>query len=223
MTEVAGPIEPSARARFRALLSDLVEAHPELSSGELAELVGRTLPDEDRHLVADFLTAEARNILAWELRAHFVRNRQGIYAALDLANPDAPPVEALDGDARESVFEKIVQWREFDPLVGRSRPLLEMNKRSLLESAQYDARTVFLHGWKMQLKTKLAAALPDEESALVRDYFSPEQVLTLGESIKREMSDGHFRLKINPVQSLSSRVAVPRQADGRDSERSQDH
>lgn len=214
MTEPIEPIEPSARARFRALLSDLVEAHPELGTSELAELAGRSLPDEDRELVADFLTAEAHSILAWELHAHFNKTRQGIYAAIDLANPDAPPVADLAEERRESIFDRISQWREFVPSENRTRPLLQFNRAALLESAQFDATRVALHGWKMHLKTRLAERLPDD-TALVADHFSPEQILALGESVKKEMTRGNLRLKIQPVRALSRPIAITRQADGR--------
>jgi hypothetical protein len=210
--------EPTPRARFRALLALMVENHPELSSGELAELVGRTLPDEDRHLVSEFLTSEARNILAWEMRAQFVRTRQGIYSVLDLANPDSPAISDLEDAARESVFERISQWREFVPSEGRARPLLQMTKQTLLESAQYDAATVFRHGWKMKLKTRLADGLPDDDTSTVADVFSAEQVLTLGETIKKEMTRGNFRLAIKPIHAISRRAPVSRQGDGRDSQ-----
>jgi hypothetical protein len=201
----------------------LVEQHPELTTGQLADLIGQTLPESDRELVGEFLSAEARNILAWELRAQFSRNRQGIYGVLDFNNPDAPPVDELDQEKKESLFDRIAQWREFVPSERRTRPLLELNKVKLLESAQYDAGITFLHGWKMLLKTRLADRLPDDEAVLVRDQFTPEQVLQLGETIKKEMGRGNFRLKIAPVHALSRPVAVPRQGDGRDAEGPQAH
>jgi hypothetical protein len=210
-------LAPTARARFRAHLELLVARHPELDSGELADLVGQTLPDSDRTLVGEFLAAEARNILAWEMRAQFVRTRHGIYSVLDIGNPDAPGVADLDDEKRESLFDRISHWREFVPSENRARPLLELNKPKLLESAQYDAGVTFLHGWKMLLKTRLAERLPDE-SALVRDHFTPEQVFVLGETIKKEMGRGNFRLKIAPVRALSRTAPVSRPGDGRDAE-----
>jgi hypothetical protein len=159
--------------------------------------------------VGEFLSAEARNILAWEMRAQFVRTRQGIYGVLDLSNPDAPSVDELEPDKKATLYERITQWREFLPSENRSRPLMEFNKAKLLESAQYDAGITFLHGWKMQLKTRLAKALPDDESVLVRDQFTPEQVLSLGETIKKEMARGNFRLKITPVHALPRTTPVP--------------
>jgi hypothetical protein len=109
------PVALTARARFRAHLETLVQRHPELSAGELADLVGQTLPDSDRELVEEFLSAEARNILAWEMRAQFSRTRQGVYRVLDLANPDAPAIDDLDEGKKVSLFDRISQWREFVP------------------------------------------------------------------------------------------------------------
>jgi hypothetical protein len=204
----------TARARFRAHLESLVQIHPELNSGELADLIGQTLPDSDRELVGEFLSAEARNILAWEMRAQFVRTRQGIYGVLDINNPDAPAVDEMEAGKKASLYERVIQWREFVPSEHRSRPLLELNKARLVESAQYDAGITFLHGWKMMLKTRLAEQLPDDETVLVRDIFTPAQVLLLGETIKKEMGRGNFRLKIAPVHALPRTPAIPRQGHG---------
>jgi hypothetical protein len=44
---------------------------------------------------------------------------------------------------------------------------------------------------------------------LVRDQFTPEQVLSLGETIKKEMARGNFRLKITPVHALPRTTPVP--------------
>jgi hypothetical protein len=205
----------SARARFRAHLEALVEQHPELSSGEIADLVAQTLPEEDRGLVTQFLSSEARNILAWELRSQFMRTRQGIFGVIDLANPDARGVEGLGEKARDTLYDRIVQWREFDPIARRSRLIMDMNEAILLASADYDAAIIGHHGWKMHLKTRLAAALHDDASALVKDRFTPEQVASLGEQLKKEMSRGNFRLKITPVHALPRPSSVPGPSHGR--------
>lgn len=204
----------SARAQFKARLAAFAEEHHELSAGEAAELFGRSLPDQDRNLVNEFLTGEARNILAWELRASFSRTRQGVFAAMDVMNPDRPAIAKLDEQQRISLFDRITQWREFVPSENRARLILEFNRAQLLESAQYDAGLVSHHGWKMMLKTRLAEGLPDE-SITVGAFYQPEQVAELGESIRKDMTRGNFRLKIHPVRPLSRPTPVQGQADRR--------
>lgn len=206
------------RSAFRAKLAAFAEEHADLSTGELADMFGQALPDEERALVADFLSAEARNILAWELRAQFSRTRHGVFAAMDITNPDRPAVAALGEKQRESLFERITQWREFVPSENRTRLIMEFTRPTLLESAQFDASRVAHHGWKMLLKTRLADGLPDD-STPVASHYTPDQVAALGESIRKEMTRGNFRLKIEPVRPLPRPTPVPRQAHGGRAER----
>lgn len=208
-------VEPrNARAEFRARLASFAEEHPELDSGKAAEQFARSLPDEDRTLVNDFLSAEARNILAWEMRAQFSRTRAGVFAALDIANPDRPAVADLSERARESLFERIGQWREFVPSENRARLVLDLTRPQLLDSARYDAGQIAHFGWKMLFKKRLAEGLPDD-STPVSSHYTADQLATLGAQIRRDMTRGNFRLKIEPVRPLPRPSAVPRQGDGR--------
>lgn len=207
----------NARAEFRARLAAFAEEHSGLSAGEAAEQFGGSLPDQDRELVNEFLTTEARNILAWELRAQFSRNRAGIFAALDITNPDRPAVAELGERAQESLYERITQWREFVPSDNRAQLLMVLTRPKLRESAQYDAGHVAHFGWKMLLKTRLADGMPDDMTP-VGSHYTPEQIAALGEQIRRDMTRGNFRLKIQPVRPLPGPTAVPRQGDGRHAE-----
>ena len=192
---------PTTRQHVISVLRDLAEAHPELDTREIAELAAKRLPDEERNLITDFLRVEFSSILAWELRASYSQTRHGIFAAIDIDNPDAPPIAELSEQRRETLYERITAWREYVPSQNRTRPLIDMNRVEVLESAQYDAAKTFHHGWKMLLKRRLAEALPDDV-ALVRDHFDPDEILSLGEQIKKEMSRGNFKLKITPAQAL---------------------
>lgn len=192
---------PAARATLRQRLAEAVEANPELTAPELADLFARTLPDADRPLVEQFLAAEARNILAWELRAQFSRVRRGIFAALDLTNKEAvEPMSEPAVAARETLYERIAQWREYEPQSGRTRLLLDMTKAELLSSAQYDAGRIAAFGWKMLVKERLAQRMGDGER--VADRYSAEEVAGLISRTRQEMTRGNFRLRIQPVAPL---------------------
>lgn len=210
----------SARAEFRARLAMFAEEHPELETGEAARMFGRSLPDQDRNLVNEFLTAEAQNFLAWELRAQFSRTRSGIFAAMDITNPDRPPVEAMSPKARETLFERIGQWKEFVPSENRTKLMATLTRSKLRESAQYDAGQSQLYGWKMMLKNRIADGLPDDTTT-VGDHYTPAELVTIGEDIHKEMSRGNFRLKIQPVRTLPRPTAIQGQADGRHPEESE--
>ena len=152
------------------------------------------------------------------MRAQFSRTRQGIFAALDFSNPDRPLIETLPDDKRETLYERITQWREVVPSENRSRLMMTLTKPQLLESAQYDATRIARYGWKMLFKERIARGLPDDRTT-VAEHYTPDQLATLGENVRKEMSRGNFRLKIQPVRSLPRPTSVQEQTDGRYSER----
>lgn len=202
------------RQRFRALLEQMTTEHPAMSAGELADLVAETLPDDDMQLVQEFLASEARTILAYELRAKFSQTRNRIYQTFDLRNRDAPPVRELSERRQNTLYERIEGWREFVPSENRTRPLLDMNRAALLDSAEYDLRKTFTFGFKGMLKQRLAAGLTNDEQT-VADVYTDDQIIDLTERVKKEMSHGNFRLKIRALDSLSSGDRVQGQGDGR--------
>src|SRR5207302_482705 len=142
-------IPRNARAEFRARLAAFVESHPEMSAPDAAGLFARMLPDTERDLVEAFLGAEAHNILAWEVRAQFSRNRSSIFAAVGIGNPDQPGLATLNEKARLSLYERISQWHEYVPSIERTDLLLKFTRPALLESAQFDARNSAHYGLKM--------------------------------------------------------------------------
>jgi hypothetical protein len=208
----------SARAEFRARLAAFAEEHPELDTGETARLFGQSLPDEDRGLVNEFLTTEAHHFLAWELRAQFSRTRSGIFAAMDITSPDQPTTADMPDETRERLFDRITQWREFVPSENATKILVSLNRPKLRESAQFDADHVARYGWKMMLKNRLADGLPDDTTE-VREHYTPDQLITIGKEISKEMNRGNFRLRVQPVRSLPRPASIPKQTDGGNPER----
>lgn len=211
----------SARRRFRALLERTAEEHPELSAPEIAELISQSLPADDPELVDDYLYEEAHAILALMVRASFAANRQGIYTTIDVANPDAQPLAARSEKVKTTLSRRVEQWREYVPTLNQARPLLDMTHDELLASAQYDAGHVFIRGWKMRLKEKLAADVP-ADGTTVGDHYTNEEVLDIAETIKKEMTRGNFRLSIKTLHALSGGDRLQGQVDGWNTARSKD-
>jgi len=205
------------RQRLRQILEDLYADHPEMSTAELADLAASTLPNEDADLVQAFLAAEARQILAWEVRTHMAQNRSKIMQVIDLhGRTQAPPLMQRSEKVRSSLYERIEAWREYVPSENQSRPLLDMNRRALLESADADLGRAFTLGFKHLLKRRLADGMPDDETP-AHAVYTTEEVATIAEDVKKEMSRGNFRLKLAPVQPIPGAPPVSRQAHGRDS------
>lgn len=217
-------IEVNPRQRFRQLLEDMSAEHPELGAGELADLVGRTLPQEDVIFVQQFLTSEARTILAYELRMHFAQNRNSIFSTIDIQNRNrvqgsggkSAPVTVADlpERKRQSLYERIEAWREYVPSERRSRALLDMNRAALLDSADFDLQKTYHFGFKGRLKQRLAEGLTND-TVTVSEVYTNEQIVDLTEAVKKEMSRGNFRLKIAPVHSIPSGDPDAGQTDGR--------
>jgi hypothetical protein len=219
-------VDPSTvltpRQRFRQIIEDLLAEHPEMSTADLADLVATTLPTEDAELVEAFLAAEARQILAWEVRAHVAQNRGQIMHVIDIhGRNQAPPLKQRSEKVRATLYDRIEAWREYVPSENQSRPLLDMTRRDLLESADFDLGRAFTFGFKHLLKRRLAEGMPDDNTP-AHAVYSTEQVADLAERIKEEMSRGNFRLKLAPFQSLPGAPSVPRQADGRNSAKPRD-
>jgi hypothetical protein len=193
-------IEPTPRQRLVALLRGARDDHPDLSPGELADEIAATLPDEDRELVEAYLASEARNILALELSRQVTANRNQIFQVFDLKNPKAPPVAQRSAKVKNTLYDRIEEWREFVPSQHRTRALLDMTRDELRESARFDLSKTFHHAFKARLKMKLADQLGDNQ--IVADVFSAETIVDLTQRIKGEISRGNFRLKITPVDAL---------------------
>lgn len=205
---------PPPRVVVRAKLAELAEQHPELTAGEAADLFGRQLPQEDRALVEAFLASEARNMFAYELRAQFSRVRGQIFAAIELPNGNpTEPLRERSESVTETLYERISQWREYNPLTGHSQVLMNMGRDDLLASAQYDAAHIAHRGHKMLLKQRLAGGLGEGDT--VADKFTAEQIASLTSTIKKEMTRGNFRLAIKPVPALPRSSSVSRQGHGR--------
>lgn len=234
--------ELSPRARLRRVLEDLVADHPEMSTADLAELVGRTLPEQDAQLVEEFLAAEAHQILAMELRMHFQQNRAGIFGTLDIhGRQPGVPLAQRSERVKNTLYERIEAWREYDPLAHRSRPLLDMNRRSLLESANFDMGRAFHFGFKGLLKQRMAEGMPDDDTP-ASSVFSAEQIVELSQKVRSDMARGSFRLRLQPMRPLTERSLLrgdlrdevepvdalpgapelPRQADGRRAQKPRD-
>jgi len=74
----------SARQIVRQRLAALIEQHPDMEIPDIADLFAHNLVEQDRNLVELFLASEARNIMAYELRAKTAQIRQGIFASLEI-------------------------------------------------------------------------------------------------------------------------------------------
>jgi hypothetical protein len=182
---------------------------------ELADQFARTLPDQDRHLVELFLASEARNIMAYELRARSSQVRNQMFASLDIKNPGSPVQLPEEGTRRgDTLFDRISQWREFVPMPGfngRGKLVSEMTKHELLESANYDAARINKFGWKMVVKQRLAADLNDEER--VMDHYQPEQIAELISRTRTEMASGKFSIRLRPAPFPTNGLRAPRHTD----------
>jgi hypothetical protein len=176
--------------------------HPEMSAGELADFVSTTLPDDDRELVQQFLNSEARTILAFEVRARHAQNRTGIFNTIDIHRTDAPSVAQLSERRRDTLYDRVEAWREYDPTERRSRALLDMNRPALLESANFDLQKMAHFGFKGLLKQRLAEGLPND-TVTVAEVYTTEQVVDLTERVKKEFNRGNLRLKLKPIRPLS--------------------
>lgn len=186
------------RARFMEFVRRTQEDNPELDAGEIADLVVETLNEQDPDLLDDYLRDEARAFVAWKVNGEVRRERTQILQTIDLTNKDAPPVAELSERRRLTLYERVEAWREFVPLQNRTRPLLDMTRRELLESADFDRSKVFYHGFKSLLKQRLAEGLPDDTTP-VGEVYTAEQVINLTERIKNEMNRGNFRLRVTPA------------------------
>lgn len=190
-----------ARQRFRQLLEQVTDEHPEMNSGEIADYVARTLPATDLSLVEEFLASEARAILAMVVLRHHAQTRHGIFTTIGIQNPTAPPVAKLSEKRQQTLYERIEAWREYVPAERRSKPLGSMTRPMLRDSAEYDIAKVYHFGFKSLLKQRLADALPDDETT-VSEMFTSTEIAELTERVKKDMSRGNFRLRIKPVHSL---------------------
>lgn len=197
---------PSPRAAFTARLKDYAEVHPELSAGEVARIVTSHLLEDDQSFVEEFFIHEGALILAWDLRSEYVQDRRGIYRIVDIAKAGEPHLDKMPQKKRESIFDKISQWREYDPLSNQGQLFISFNKPMLLKSASRDAGLAQLHGWKSAFKIDVAALLPDD-TATVGEYFTPDQLLALmattKQTIAQEIAKGTLRIKIRPEEKLS--------------------
>lgn len=210
-------VEPevlSPRARFRALLENQMQEHPDLSTAELADAIAETLPDDDRQLVQDFLASEARMILALEIRARVVQHRQQIFNAINIHDQAAPPVRELSERRQDKLYQRIEAWKEFVPSQNRTRTLLEMTRGELMDSSRGDLQKAVTFGFKSLFKQRLAEGMPDDTTT-VGDTYTDEQIIDLTERVKKEIGRGNFRLKVNSVDSLPSPDRISRQGDGR--------
>ena len=202
--------ELTPRQRFRELLRSAQEEHPELSAPELADRIAATLPDDDRELVEQFLSSEARNIIAWELGRQIQAVRSGMYVAIDLRNPAAPPISQRSERVRETLYDRIEIWKEWVPSEHRTRPVMDMTRRQLLESATYDMARVATFGYKALVKKKLAQGMPDDDVP-AHHIYTAEQIAGFMDEAKREVNHGHLRLSVKALDALPSGTAIPRQ------------
>lgn len=200
------PVNP--RVRFRALLEQMMNEHPEMSTGELADYAATRLPEEDRQLVEAFLASEARTILAFELRIHHSKARHSIFSAIAIHDQEAPKVAELSERRQDTLYSRIEQWREYVPGQNRTRPLLELKRTDLLDSANFDMQKAFTFGYKGLFKQRLAEGMPNDDVTVGQQY-SDEEILAMGEQLKEEMGRGNFRLKLRPVRPLPGRTSVP--------------
>jgi hypothetical protein len=199
-------VELTPRQRFVALLREARDNHPDLSPGELADEIAATLPDEDRELVESYLASEARNILALELSRQDLTNRAQIFHVFDLKNPKAPPVAQRSEKVKNTLYDRIEEWREFVPSQRRSRALFDMTRDELRESARFDLSKTYHHAFKARLKLQLAERLKGTQ--VVSDLYDAEAIVDLTQRIKTEMNRGNFRLKITPVDALPGADSV---------------
>lgn len=159
------------------------------------------------------------SVLRTEFSQQFSRTRSDILTMFDVTNPDAPTFQTagLTPEKRETLYEKISQWREFDPQTG-THLLLKMNRPQLQRSAQFDASRISRYGLKMIIKNRLAELLPNDDD-LAEDHVTEERLTSIIQVTREEMTRGNFRLKIKPFQALPRPNRVPRQTDGRNTER----
>lgn len=201
-------VELTPRQRFVALLRQARDDHPDMSAPDLADEIAATLPDEDRDLVEAYLATEARNILALELGRQITTNRNQIFHVFDLKNPKAPPVAQRSQKVKETLYDRIEEWREYVPSQHRTRAIFDMNSEELRESARFDLSRTYHHAFKARLKLQLAERLGANQ--VVADLFDAETIVDLTQRIKTEMNRGNFRLKITPMDALPGTDSVQR-------------
>lgn len=202
----------SARGVFTEMLRDYAESHPDLSTREVAEAVARMfVTSKDPTLLEDYFVHEGLTILTWTLRTDHIRTRHGVYSIISIPNgQESEKPKKKTPKRSKSIYEKITRWREFDPDLNRSRPLLTFNKTGIVRSAQWDRATMIHHAWKIDWKMELAEGLPDDE-VTVGDFYTPDQVLDALEKSKRmiatEIKSGGLRIKVEPLAMRQARTS----------------
>lgn len=195
---------PSPRAALRAKLIEAVEENPDMPAPELADKIAKQLLSRHKSLVEAYLAMEARNILAYELRAHQSQIRNRIYSAISI--PGGTPVEPMPEDRKETLYDRISQWREYDPTTKRAIVLMDMSYEQLDESAQHDAKNMATYGRKMILKQRLMAGMQPGE--IVRDRYAEEDVAEMLTAINKDMASGKFKLNIKRMPALTERTTT---------------
>lgn len=196
------------RQRFRMRLQQALEDHPDMGAPELADLVATTLPTEEPELVQAFLSSEARNIIAWEISRQITSSRSQIFQAIDLTNRNPKPLEQRSEKARNTLYERVEEWREQGVYV------LDMTRPQLLQQAEQDLRMTATYAFKALFKRELARGMPND-SATVGEIYTNEQIIDLTQRVKGEVNRGNFRLKVSTLGALSGDDSVSGQADGR--------
>jgi hypothetical protein len=203
MTE-ASVVPLSVRQRFREALQAFAEQHPEMSVPECARSFVAGLMEDDRDLIAELITLDAQHIVAELLRRDIHATRNSVFAGLDLPTPEtqARRSSGRSGISPETLYERIEAWREYVPTLGRHENILDMNRVSLRNSADYDQQRTDRYALKMLLKRELADALHDDAQT-VGEVFTAQQVREHMESVRNRLTDGKLVIRFSQSDHIS--------------------
>jgi hypothetical protein len=195
----------SVRQRFREALAAFAEQHPDMSVPECARAFVSGLMDDDRDLVQALITLDAQHIVAELLRRDISSTRSSVFAGLDL--PSSATQEqrtSRKSVSTETLYERIEAWREYVPSVGRHENILDMNRVSLRNSADYDQQRTDRYALKMLLKRELADALTDD-SQTVGEVFTAQQIREHMESVRDRLTSGKLVVRFNQTDHIALR------------------